>query len=49
MMIWESFIFCDFIQNNPPEGKELRMYKIPRCRDISFVSFPRKKDKSEGK
>ena len=40
MMIWESVIFCDFVQNNPPEGKELRTYKIPGRRDISSISFP---------
>ena len=29
-----------FVQNNPQEGKELRTNKIPRCRDISSISFP---------
>ena len=46
MMMWESFIFCDFIQNNPPEGKELRMNKIPRRKDISSISFPWKRIKA---
>ena len=32
--------FCDFLQNNPPEGKELRTNKIPGHRDISSISFP---------
>ena len=32
--------FCDFFQNNPLEGKVLRMNKIPGRGDISSISFP---------
>jgi len=40
MMMCESLIYCDFIQNNPPKGKKPKTNKISGCRDMTSISFP---------